>query len=130
VIALGPLEARVMSVIWQAASELLVRDVFTRLGSELAYTTVMTTLDRLYKKGLLERRREGRGFLYAPRVTREQLSRSVVASVVDAVLGNASEARPVLSSIVDVVGERDRAMLDELERLVRDKRRRLGRRRS
>jgi predicted transcriptional regulator len=126
--ALGPLETRVMDAIWARPDEACVRDVFEVLGSDLAYTTVMTTLDRLYKKGLLSRRREGRGFLYRARVSRQELSSGVVSGVVDALLGDPAEARPVLSSIVDAVGDRDRAMLDELERLVREKRRALARR--
>ncbi len=125
---LGPLETRVMEAIWAREIEASVRDVFETLGPDLAYTTVMTTLDRLYKKGLLSRRREGRGFLYSPRVSREQLSSGLAGGVMEALLGDPAEARPVLSSIVDAVGERDRAMLDELERLVREKRRALARR--
>ncbi len=123
--ALGPLETQVMEQVWGGPDPLSVRDVHEGLGGELAYTTVMTTLDRLFKKGLLQRRREGRGFLYSARVTREDLSRGVAGAVVEALLGGEPAARPILSGIVDAVSEKDRAMLDELELLVRRKRREL-----
>lgn len=121
--ALGPLETQVMERVWEGPGPVSVRDVHECLGSELAYTTVMTTLDRLFKKGLLKRRREGRGFLYVAAVTRDDLSRGVAGAIVEALLGGEPAARPILSGIVDAVSDKDRAMLDELERLVRAKRR-------
>ena len=114
-----------MDVVW-AGPGATVRDVMKTLGGEPAYTTVMTTLDRLFKKGLLQRRREGRGFLYVAAVTRDDLSRGVAGAIVEALLGGEPAARPILSGIVDAVSDKDRAMLDELERLVRAKRRELG----
>ena len=68
---LGHLEMRVMEVLW-AHGESNVHDVVQRLGRPLAYTTVMTTLDRLFKKSLLLRRKWERAFLYAPRWTRPE----------------------------------------------------------
>jgi len=127
--ALGPLEARLMELLWDSARPVSVREVSEQVGPELAYTTLMTTLDRLYKKGLLARLKQGRGFAYTPRVSREELSGSLAGGLVGALLGASREARPVLSGIVDAVSEGDRAALDELERLVREKRRALARRR-
>ena len=114
-----------MQVLWERAGEASVRDVHEGLGGELAYTTVMTTLDRLYKKGLLERRREGRGFVYRAQVSRGDLSRGLAGALVEGLLGHADTHRPVLSGIIDAVSDKDRAMLDELERLVRLKQREL-----
>ncbi|MEO7920450.1 MAG: BlaI/MecI/CopY family transcriptional regulator [Thermoanaerobaculia bacterium] len=122
---LGPLEAQVMEIIWRRGEPSNVRDVREALGGPPAYTTVMTTLDRLFKKELLVRHREGRGFVYSARVSREELSRQSASAVVVALLGSDPAARPILSAIVDAVSESDRAMLDELERLVRSKRREL-----
>jgi predicted transcriptional regulator len=123
--ALGPLEAQAMQVLWERPGEASVRDVHAGLGGELAYTTVMTTLDRLFKKGLLARRREGRGFVYSASVSRDDLSRGLAGALVEGLLGRANAHRPVLSGIIDAVGDKDRAMLEELERLVRLKRREL-----
>jgi predicted transcriptional regulator len=105
--SLGSLEQDVMSLAWQRA-EISVREACERLGSSVAYTTVMTTMDRLFKKGLLERRKVGRAFVYRAAATRQQLENAI------------------LSSLVDAVSDRDRALLDELERLVREKRKELG----
>jgi predicted transcriptional regulator len=123
--ALGPLETQVMEVVWSRADESSVRDVKDLLPGEPAYTTVMTTLDRLYKKGLLSRRRDGRGFVYTAHVSRSDLSSHLIGTVVLASLGTGSAHRPILSAIVEAVGESDAANLDELERLVRLKRRAL-----
>jgi predicted transcriptional regulator len=103
---LGALERDVMAFAW-TRPELSVRDACERLGSSVAYTTVMTTMDRLFKKGLLARRKVGRAFLYRAAATQQQLENAV------------------LSSLVDAVSERDRALLDRLEHLVREKRRAL-----
>jgi predicted transcriptional regulator len=71
--ALGALERQVMEHLWRAGREASVRDVHEAFAPSLAYTTLMTTLDRLHKKGLLRRRKEGRAFVYAPSVSPEQL---------------------------------------------------------
>jgi predicted transcriptional regulator len=119
---IGPLEERVLDLLWRVRGERSVRDVRDELGDGLAYTTVMTTLDRLYKKGLLERRREGRAYRYATRTSREALAAGGLQRWLARLLSGAP-ARPLLASFVDAVGEHDRALLSELERLVRDKER-------
>lgn len=123
--ALGELEREIMEAIWQRG-ETSVREIHASFGERAAYTTLMTTLDRLHKKGLLERRKEGRAFLYAPRITREEFTRSVAKDLIDGLLGQTGgETKPVLACIVDAVGERDGEMLDVLEKLLREKRRAL-----
>jgi predicted transcriptional regulator len=121
---LGPLEQRVLELFWHSSAEGTVRDVREGLGGALAYTTVMTTLDRLYKKGLLARRREGQAFVYAPRKSREDFAAGLLRKGLDRLLGRGS-AGPLLASFVDAVGEHDRDLLPELERLVRSKERSL-----
>jgi len=105
--SLGALERTVMNLAWERA-EISVREACERLGSSVAYTTVMTTMDRLFKKGLLDRRKVGRAFVYRARATRQELENAI------------------LSSLVDAVSDQDRALLDELERLIREKRRSLA----
>ena len=120
---LGSLEREVMAVVWNH-DEISVRDACAHLGSSVAYTTVMTTMDRLFKKGLLARRKSGRAFLYQAAATREELDGAVAAEIVQGLLQrDGSGPLPVLSSLVDAVSDRDRALLDELERLIREKRR-------
>jgi predicted transcriptional regulator len=119
--ALGALETEVMDALWREGRELRVRDVHARFQARLAYTTVMTTMDRLFKKGLLDRRREGRAFVYAARVTRRQLVLDAGAGLIRGLLD--SEGEPALSFLVDAVTESDRQLLDRLESLVREKKR-------
>jgi len=120
--ALGRLERAVMDTIWRGG-DFSVRDVQGRLAKPVAYTTVMTTLDRLFKKGLVLRRREGRAFVYTAALERHELEATMTASLLNGMLSTGSgAARPFLSNLVDVVGDRDDELLDELERLVHDKR--------
>ena len=118
---LGALETEVMEAVWEEGGELSVRDVHARFEARLAYTTVMTTMDRLYKKGLLGRRKDGRAFLYAARLSRRQFALDAGAGVFLGLLDR--EGEPALSFLVDAVTERDRELLDALERLVRAKKR-------
>src|SRR2546428_14138569 len=69
-LALGKLERRVLDEAWRR-SELSVRDIYLAFDEQVAYTTLMTTLDRLYKKKLLERRKDRRAFLYSAALSRE-----------------------------------------------------------
>jgi len=124
---LGELEREVMEIAWQRG-EVSVRDVCLALDERMAYTTLMTTLDRLHKKGLLARRKDGRAFLYSPRLSPEQFTRGVAQDLIDGLLARGEGgAEPILACIVDAVSERDRALLDELDRLVKEKRRALKR---
>src|SRR2546423_10790134 len=124
---LGKLEREVMQCVWRRG-EISVRDMHEEFDGRIAYTTLMTTLDRLYKKNLLARRKDGRAFIYAPRVSAEELERGIAQDVIDVLLGRGDgAAEPVLACIVDAVSERDRELLDELERLVKEKRRQLRR---
>lgn len=122
-VALGDLERAVMDVLWRRAEESSVRDVHRVLGDDLAYTTVMTTLDRLHRKGLLTRRQEGRAFVYRARLSREEFERQVATDVIAGLLDG--DAEPIVACIVDAVSEHDAELLDELDRLVRDKRKAL-----
>jgi predicted transcriptional regulator len=110
-----------MQILWQGG-DLSVRDVQRQLARSVAYTTVMTTLDRLFKKGFATRRRDGRAFLYTAAYERHELQATVTSGLLSDLLAGTSTATPVLSNLVDVVADRDDRLLDELERLVRDKR--------
>jgi predicted transcriptional regulator len=111
-----------MEYLWARPGSASVHDVRAGVDGRLAYTTLMTTLDRLHKKGLLDRRREGRAFVYAARQSRGEFDGGVLRRLLHGALGSGT-AGPVLSSLVDTVGEHDQALLDELEDLVRRKQR-------
>ncbi len=121
--SLGSLEHDVMALVWRRG-DTNVRDACEALGSAVAYTTVMTTMDRLFKKGLLARRKVGRAFVYHATASRAEVEGAVATELVHSLLQRDGEPLPILSSLVDAVSNRDRALLDELERLIREKRRR------
>jgi len=126
--ALGPLENTVMEILWTSGDR-SVRDVVEKLERPLAYTTVMTTLDRLYKKGLLLRRKSERAFLYSPALSRHQWEEKRAGDFVAGVLADSPRSGELLiSCLVDAVGKHDAALLDELERRIRSKRKELDRR--
>ena len=128
--ALGPLEITVMEILW-AHGDSNVHDVVQRLDRPLAYTTVMTTLDRLYKKGLLQRRKAERAFFYVPRHSRAEWERRRAGEFVAGFLAAPQTSGELLvSCLVDAVGRHDEALLDELERKIRLKRKELYRRRK
>jgi predicted transcriptional regulator len=122
--ALGPLERQVLDETWRRG-EVSVRDICVAFNEQIAYTTVMTTLDRLFKKHLLDRRKSGRAFLYSPAVSREQLETGIREDVIEGLLDGTEAIQPVLACIVDAVSEKDRELLDELERLVQEKKQQL-----
>jgi predicted transcriptional regulator len=123
---LGPLETKLLEFLWVQPHAVTVREVQMALP-ELAYTTIMTTLDRLHRKTLLERYKDERAFTYRPRCTRDELLSELVSRHVTDLLGASQESTVVLSRFVHVVGGSDAALLDELDSLVQAERRRLGR---
>jgi predicted transcriptional regulator len=94
---LGELEAEVMELAWGRGDWIGVNDLLAALeGRQRAYTTVMTIVTRLCDKGLLERRREGRGFVYRPALSKEQ----VTARALREVLAGADDPQAVLAHFV------------------------------
>jgi predicted transcriptional regulator len=123
---LGPLEIRVMEVLWSAGQS-SVRDVVEKLETRLAYTTVMTTLDRLFKKGMLDRQKSERAFLYLPRLSSREWERQRAGDLIAGFLAGPQPARDVLlSSLIDAVGQHDAVLLDQLQEKIRKKRKELS----
>jgi len=126
---LGALEREVMEIAWRRG-EVSVRDVSREFEERVAYTTLMTTLHRLYRKGMLERRKRGRAYLYAPRVSPAELAQGIARDVIEGLIGSGPHGvEPILACIVETVSEHDRAALEALDRLVREKKEELRRRR-
>jgi predicted transcriptional regulator len=118
---LGPLEERLLDKLWDRDSA-TVRELLDDSSLDLAYTTVMTTLDRLFKKNLLSREAEGRAFRYTPRFTREELHRDAAGEAFRQML-NASPASSLpLSHLVEIVSEKDAQLLDRLHDAIEAKR--------
>lgn len=90
----GTLEAKVMKKIWEMRTPVRVREVYEKLKREkkIAYTTVMSTMNTLFEKGLLDRKvTRGRGgllYVYWPKCTRQEIERSTVKQVIDSLIRN------------------------------------------
>lgn len=121
---LGPLEERLLQALWERGHA-TVRDLVDGDCQDLAYTTVMTTLDRLFKKSLLSREAEGRAFRYTPRFSREELHREVAGEAFRQLLDASPASSLPLSYLVEILTERDAQLLDDLRQLVETKRREL-----
>ena len=123
---LHDLEAAVMDVVWSRRfQEFAVSDVLAVLEKrrEIAYTTVMTTVARLYDKELLERRRDGKRYLYSPKLTREQFLEATAREVLDGAVGG----HQAMAMLAEKVCEASAGELDELEALIRHRRQELDR---
>jgi predicted transcriptional regulator len=121
---LGPFEQQLMQELWSHGSA-TVRELVADGKIRQAYTTVMTTLDRLYKKGLLDRIAENRAFRYTPRHTQQEMQRVAALDSIRQLLGSGDASSLPLSYLVDAVSTHDAQLLDELQRLVERKRREL-----
>jgi predicted transcriptional regulator len=101
-VALFDLEADIMDVVWSSQWEAFsVRDALEVLQEEreIAYTTVMTTVKRLFDKGLLEREKDGRRYLYNPVVGREEFHAKLAVEVMRSLPEAGREA--AMSMLID-----------------------------
>lgn len=121
---LGPFERQLLQEAWSRGN-VTVRELVEAGNIHQAYTTVMTTLDRLYKKGLLDRVAEGRAFRYTPRLTSEELQRGAALDGIRQLLGSGDTSSMPLSYLVEALSEHDAQLLDELQFLIERKRREL-----
>lgn len=108
----GDLQAAVLDVLWAAEGELTVREVQRRLNAsrELAYNTVLTVLDALFTKDLVQRRLIGRAFVYRPSDSREAHTAEVMAHALD----NGGDRSAALLHFVGKISETDLAALRQL----------------
>lgn len=121
---LHELEAAIMHVVWgRKLASFTVGDVLAVLERQrdIAYTTVMTTITRLHEKGLLERSRDGRRYVYAPRLTREQFLESTAREVLDKAIGGPQ----ALAMLAEKVSEASAHELDDLQALIQKRREQL-----
>jgi len=121
---LGPFEQQLLQELWERRSA-TVRELLDEGKLYRAYTTVMTTLDRLYKKGLLDRVAEGRAFRYTPRLSHEELQRGAALDGIRQWLGSGDTSSLPLSYLVEALSAHDAQLLDELQHLIECKRREL-----
>ncbi len=126
---LGPLEANIIGVIWNSDKKpLRVRDIYEKLKQkkDIAYTTVMSTMNRLYEKGLLDRRIEkGKGglfYVYWPKFEEQSFKKSAVREVISSLIENFGEI--VTSYLVEEASsdEQDlRALKEKVDNIMKEK---------
>ncbi len=118
----GELEYAVLRAVLDAVGA-PAGEIHARVGKSkgLAYTTIAKVLERLRAKGLVDRERGGRAFLYSPRIDRAVLERARVEKLVARLLG--SEPRPAVAMLVDAVEAVDPDLVDEMARIVAARRR-------
>ena len=116
---LGEAELAVLRVLWDHGP-LSVREVMERLhdrSREVAYTTVLTFLTRLEKKGFVRSDKSGTAYVFRAKVSREQVTRSKVRGLLDELFDGA--ATPMLLHLIEH-SDLGRDDLEQLRRLVRD----------
>ena len=123
---LGDLESAVMEILWNKSGQTVI-EVEERLRQkrEIAHTTVLTTLDRMYRKGYLNREKQAKAFVYSPRYTREEFERRMAQEVLGALIGHSTET--AVSTFVDLISD-DPGALDQLEAKIREKRKQRSKR--
>lgn len=118
---LGELEAEIMEAIWPRGA-CSVREIYEdlRLKKSIAYTTVMTIMTRLAEKGLLLKEKEGAAFIYHPAFSKEDFNRKVASEVISGLLDDFG--REAVSQLVEAAGRANPETLDELERIIAERR--------
>lgn len=122
--SLFDLEAEIMELVWSNAwDEFAVSEVHILLEAqrEIAYTTVMTTVSRLYDKELLRRRKDGRRYLYQPAMSRAQFIEAMTREVLNSLPPVGQDTAVAL--LVERVAQADDDELDRLEAMIQQRRR-------
>lgn len=117
---LGKLEAEIMDVVWRESGAVSIREVCEKLPRDLNFNSVMTVMNRLTGKGLLKRRRGKSSYLYRAATSREAFLESISRHVAESLVrdfGNYTVAH-----IIDLYDQLDPEKLDEMERLIRERR--------
>lgn len=122
---LGELESRVMDIVW-ARGEATVRDVHEAISKRrpLAYTTIMTVMSRLAEKGVLRRKLADGAYLYRPARPRAEFEADAATRLLKDALD--SYGPTAIASFVDLLAREDPARIDELDRMLKAKRRALA----
>ena len=117
----GDLEAVVMHRVWEHDRPVTVRELFDELSSErtIAYTTVMSTMDNLHRKGWLDRVKEGKAYRYTATASREEYS----ARLMREALVDGGDAEAVLSHFVAQIDSGESEALRSVLGKLRDRRR-------
>jgi predicted transcriptional regulator len=88
------LELQFLKILWEKSPRPVreIRDVLAESGRDIAHTSVITTLNTMVNKRLLSRKKDGKAFLFSPRITREQVSQSVLGDVINRVFDGSAKS--------------------------------------
>jgi predicted transcriptional regulator len=104
------LEDELLAVLWTSRRPMTPAEVQLELGDRLAYTTVMSTLTRMHRKGLVSRESVGKGYIYTPTVDEA----SHTAQAMTDLLSRRQDRAGVLARFVSSLGPEDEALLQRL----------------
>lgn len=112
----GELEAKLVEAVW-ALEQASVQDVIDHLGGDLNYKTTMTVLNRLTEKGVLNRHKESRAFIYTATASRQDLLAGVFDQMVRGMFN--ADFRPIaLAQLIETVEAIDPQLLDDIGQLI------------
>lgn len=111
---LGELESVVMDRVWDRPGRTTVREILEELqqSRKIAYTTVMTTMDNLYRKGWLDRQRHGKAFQYWPTLSREGYSARLMRDTLE----DSENPDMVLTHFLEQMSDEESARLQDVMR--------------
>ena len=114
------LELEFLKILWDASPQLVreIREELAKRGRDIAHTSVITTLNTMVEKKYLKRKKQGKAFLFSPRLSQDQVSQKMLGTVVDRVFDGS--ARAVLLSLFDCT-DIDQDELKELRKLINKK---------
>ena len=120
--SLFDLEAEIMEIVWDEGASFSVSHIHKHLESrrQIAYTTVMTTITRLFKKGLLTRDKEGKKYIYTAKMSREEFIEATTRQVMESLPQVGKDV--AVAYLVEQIAEADEHELDRLEALIQAKR--------
>ena len=120
--ALGPLETDVLRQVCRSG-RCRVRDVVKRLDNRFAYTTVMTTMDRLFQKGLLRREPAGKAYVYSTALSETQVDAQYAHDLIAAfLLARQAPSSMLARELVNAIDNYNAILLDEVEKEIRIRR--------
>jgi len=113
----GSLEQQIMDILWEVKLPVRAADVLEKLNSGLAYTTVMTVLHRLYKKGILGRNQDKNAFVYYTLKSKEDFANDKLTNVFENILS--SYGNLAISQFVETV-KKDKKLEDTLKKFLNE----------
>ncbi|MEC0229141.1 BlaI/MecI/CopY family transcriptional regulator [Paenibacillus alba] len=116
----GPLEAKIMEILWGTSAEMTIKDVQIKLDQDKAinFNTVMTVMNRLVDKGILQKKSVIRSFMYRPVVTREQFMETQSKELTFDLIEEFGSL--AVTHMVDALDKVDPDLLDKLEQQIKE----------